>query len=42
MRGIRSALIAFLVFGPMGCATSPDLANPPPPAERPTYALGEK
>ena len=42
MRGIRSALIAWLVLGPMGCATSPDPANPPPRAERPTYALGEK
>jgi len=42
MRGIPSALVAVLVLGPMGCATSPDLANPPPPAERPTYALGEK
>src|SRR5262245_5531633 len=42
MRGIRSALIAFLALGPLGCATSPDPAQPPPRAERPTYTLGEK
>ncbi len=42
MRGLRSALVAFLLFGPLGCATSPDSASPPPRAERPTYALGEK
>ena len=42
MRGLRSALVACLLFGPLGCATSPDSVNPPPRAERPTYALGEK
>jgi uncharacterized caspase-like protein len=42
MGAIRSALIGFLVFGSLGCATSLDPAKPPPRAERPTYSLGEK
>jgi hypothetical protein len=42
MRAIRSALIGFLVFGSLGCATSLDPAKPPPRGERPTYSLGEK
>src|SRR5262245_54432386 len=42
MRGIRAALIAFLVLGSVGCAATQDPATPPPRAERPTYAVGEK
>jgi hypothetical protein len=42
MRGIRSALIVFLVAGLVGCANTPDPPRPAPRAERPTYALGEK
>jgi hypothetical protein len=42
MRAIRSALVAFLAGGLVGCAAIPDPARPPPRAELPTYALGQK
>jgi hypothetical protein len=42
MRGIRAALIALLVLGSAGCAASQDPGTPPPRAERPTYAVGQK